>query len=152
MHSQFRQHHAYVSLDVVFDVVRYQSVRKKEKEAKRKKNKHKRIINKMLNNFGVGWIRTFEKHLDYVTKFLPDISVISVERHKAMLRIKFSAPTEDLQYVLDCVSYKIERESARTCEMCGGLGVRRFSEWLQEPLCLCTTCYALHVDAILSNQ
>lgn len=106
----------------------------------------------MLNDFGSGWSTLFEKHINYVVTSLPEVKLSSIERYKAMLRVKFETSNEHLQYVLDCFSYKIERESARTCETCGGYGFRRFSEWLIEPLCLCTQCYTKHVDAIISKQ
>lgn len=106
----------------------------------------------MLKEFGTGWSNLFEKHLEYAKTFLPDIKLVKIERYKAMLRITFETPNEHLQYILDCFSYKIERESARTCETCGNYGFRRFSEWLSEPLCLCTPCYVKHVDDSISKQ
>lgn len=106
----------------------------------------------MLNNFGSGWRDLFEKHLEYVSTFLPDTTLSSVERYKGMLRIKFTAPNEHIQYLLDSFTYKIERDSARTCELCGNYGFRRDSEWFSGQLCLCTPCLIKHVDSIVSQQ
>lgn len=106
----------------------------------------------MLNNFGIGWRNLFEEHVEYVKNSITGVTVVSVERYKAMLRVKFQTEDKNLQYILDCLSYKIERDSAKTCEHCGEYGFRRFSEWLQEPLCLCTPCYVKHVDSIISQQ
>ena len=106
----------------------------------------------MLNEFGTGWSNLFEKPIEYAITSLPDVTLSKIERYKAMLRVTFTAENEQLQYILNCLSYKIERESARTCEVCGEYGFRRFSEWMVEPLCLCTPCYVKHVDNIISKQ
>jgi hypothetical protein len=106
----------------------------------------------MLNNFGLGWRNLFESHVEYVKTSMSEVNILSIERYNAMLRIKFETTDEHLQFILDCFAYKVERDSAKTCEFCGEYGFRRFSEWLKEPLCLCTPCYVKHVDSILSQQ
>lgn len=106
----------------------------------------------MLNNFKTGWQSLFEKRLVYIKTLLGDSVVITPERYTGMLRIKFETSDENMQYMLNCVSYKIERESAKICEHCGKYGVRRFDEVLDEPICLCLDCYVLTVDSILSQQ
>jgi formylmethanofuran dehydrogenase subunit E len=106
----------------------------------------------MLNNFGLGWRNLFESHVEYVKTSMSQVNILSIERYNAMLRIKFETGDVHLQFILDCFAYKIERDSAKTCEHCGEYGFRRFGEWLQEPLCLCTPCYVKHVDSILSQQ
>ena len=106
----------------------------------------------MLKEFGTGWSNLFENAIKYAITSLPDVTLTNIERYKAMLRVTFTTSNKDLQYILDCLSYKIERESARTCETCGSYGFRRFSEWLSEPLCLCTPCYVKHVDDSISKQ
>jgi len=106
----------------------------------------------ILNKFGTGWKELFEKRLEYVNNVIAPDSIKNIERYRAMLRIKFESLDNDLQYVLDCVSYKIERESAITCERCGSYGSRRLSDLLPEPICLCLTCYTLEVDTILSEK
>lgn len=106
----------------------------------------------MLNNFGIGWRNLFEKRIEFITEFLPEISVSSLERYNGMLRVKFTSTNEHIQYILDCVSYKIERDSVRTCELCGRYGFRRNDEILSESLCLCTTCHVKYVDDILTKQ
>lgn len=106
----------------------------------------------MLNEYGLGWRNLFEKHLEYVITSLPDISISRIERYRGMLRITFNTSNAHLQYLLDSFSYKIERESAKTCEMCGAYGLRRFDDWIKEPMCLCLPCYTLTVDDILNNK
>jgi hypothetical protein len=106
----------------------------------------------MLDNFKEGWRNKFESCLNYVQTTLPEARIESIERYKAMLRIKFVAPNPDMQYLLDCLSYKIERDSARMCEFCGEFGYRRLDELFTEPLCLCFTCYVREVDSILNNN
>ena len=108
----------------------------------------------MLNNFGIGigWRNLFEKHVEYSITYLPDTTISSIERYEGMLRIKFHTPNEHLQYILNSFAYKIERVSAKTCEHCGAYGFRHKNEWFSEQLCLCTPCYVLHVDDIISKQ
>ncbi len=105
----------------------------------------------MLHNFGIGWRDLFEKHIDYAITSLPETSVSKIERYRGMLRIEFKASNAHLQYILDSFSYKIERESARTCEKCGAYGLRRFDDLLQETMCMCLPCYTLTVDEILNK-
>lgn len=105
----------------------------------------------MLNNFGTGWKTLFEKHIEYAVSVLPDVYVESVQRYKGMLRITFKSSNEHLQYILNCFSYKMERESAKTCEKCGKYGHRIFDERLDEPMCMCLDCYVLTVDSIISQ-
>lgn len=105
----------------------------------------------MLNNFKVGWKNIFEKRLTYIKTLFGDNIVIKPTRYKGMLRIHFETDDENIQYILNCISYKMERESAKICENCGKQGIRR-KELLDEPMCLCLTCYALTVDSILSQQ
>lgn len=105
----------------------------------------------MIDNFGIGWRNVFEKHLDYAITSLPETSISRIERYRGMLRIAFETPNAHLQYILDSFSYKIERESAKTCEQCGEYGLRRFDELLEEPMCMCLRCYTLTVDKILNN-
>jgi hypothetical protein len=68
------------------------------------------------------------------------------------LRVKLEAPLDkSIQYIVDCVTYKIERESALTCESCGKHGKPKI-DMLPEKMCLCWKCYALEVDAIMSSN
>jgi hypothetical protein len=106
----------------------------------------------MLNNFGLGWRNKFEKRFEYVLTSLNNVSLTRVKRYKGMLRSKFKTDDNELQYVLDCVSYKIERESVTVCETCGDYGRRRITKWLSEPMCLCIPCYVKLVDDLISQQ
>lgn len=101
----------------------------------------------MLNNFGTGWQSKFGKRLNAMLEILPNISINSIERFRGMLRISASALDKDVQYIVDCVTYKIERESVNTCEGCGKHGIRRDAH-IPEMMCLCWKCYALKIDEL----
>lgn len=122
----------------------------KEKVAKRKRKPE--TLN-MLKQFGTGWQEKFSKRLESINKLFPEATLNGVIRYHGMLRLDFFAPSDDIQYVLDCVAYKIERESAKTCELCGKNAVRRTGDIrLPEPKCLCVNCYALELDRLLTQD
>jgi hypothetical protein len=102
----------------------------------------------ILKEFGSGWQERFESRLQDLLTLFPDIELINVERFHGMLRVQFDVPDQRIDYIIKAVSYKIERESAQTCEQCGGSG-RRKEEYLSEKLCLCWKCYAIEIDKIL---
>lgn len=101
----------------------------------------------LLNNFKTGWKEAFTPKLEILFKMFPDITFVNAKRQHGLLKISISALDKDTQYVVDCVIYKIERESAKTCEECGRIGQGRI-DLLPEKMCLCWKCYALEVDAI----
>lgn len=106
----------------------------------------------MLESFGTGWREAFEKRLLQIKKIFPELEIKNAKRYYGMLRLDFLAPSDDIQYVADCVAYRIERESAKKCEHCGKNGVRRTGDLrLPEPKCLCITCYALELDKWLTQ-
>lgn len=104
----------------------------------------------ILNDFKIGWQNKFEQRLNALERLFPDITLQSVERYKGMLRVKFTSLDNDIQDVLDSVTYKIERESAQTCEGCGKQG-RRTEEHLPEKMCLCWKCHALEIEQIQNS-
>jgi len=107
----------------------------------------------MLENFGTGWKNAFEKRLDTIRNIFPEVRIKSINRYFGMLRLDFIAPSDDIQYVVDCVAYRIERESAKKCEMCGKNGVRRTGDLrLPEAKCLCINCYAVELDKYLTEN
>jgi formylmethanofuran dehydrogenase subunit E len=105
----------------------------------------------ILDNVGLGWKKKFEDRINKVFKLFSDSKIISYGRENALLKIKIIAVDEEYQDIIDSVTYKIERESARTCEECGGYG-RRWEEHLLEKKCLCWKCYALEVDALMQIE
>jgi hypothetical protein len=105
----------------------------------------------ILKEFKPGWQIAFEERIQFLFTLWPDIKLTNINRSHGMLRIKLETLDKQVQYILDSVSYKIERESAHTCEECGTRGVRR-EEFLSEKMCLCWKCYALEVDAIEANN
>lgn len=105
----------------------------------------------ILENFKEGWQKAFEERLVSLFKIFPGLSVKSMQRYRGMLRIQLEALDSEVQYIVDCVTYKIERESGNTCEVCGAIGKRR-SQLLPETLCVCWKCYALEVDALESRN
>lgn len=109
-------------------------------------------MNNLLKEFKTGWQKIFEPKLDSVFKVFPSIQFISAHRVYGVLRIKLESPLDkDIQYILDCITYKIERESALICESCGNHGKPK-TDMLPEKMCLCWKCYALEVDAIMSDN
>jgi hypothetical protein len=99
----------------------------------------------ILQDFKPGWQSLFESRLVTLTKFFPELVLVEATRYSGMLRIKYSSTNPEIQELADAVTYKIERESARTCERCGKYG-RRLSEHLSEKMCLCLKCYVYEVD------
>lgn len=106
----------------------------------------------ILEKFGVGWRNTFECKLERLFQILPDLRLVNVERFNGMLRIKIETLDNDIQYIVNCVVYKIERDSVRVCEECGKPTNGRRIELLPEPMSLCWTCYALTVDKLQSKN
>lgn len=131
--------------------------RKKKKKQKEKKEKNKNVITielitMILQEFGKGWSDRFEHKLQSLFHLLPDISLSSVQRFHGMLRVKIDALDKDVQYIVDCVVYKIERESYRVCEECGSSASFQREELLPEKRCLCWKCYALTVEKLQTKQ
>lgn len=108
----------------------------------------------MLDAFGDGWRHEFEPKLKSLFTLFPSIVVESISNFEGMLRIKLSALDNDVQYVLDCVTFKIERESAVICEICGKRGKRSAAEdaFLKQRRCLCWACYAMEIDSMESHN
>jgi len=106
----------------------------------------------MLDNFELGWRKTFTPYIECALKSFPNTVVETIQRFEAMLRIKMVGSTPEIQYILDSICYKIERDSVKMCENCGKHGFRRFDEYLPEPKCLCFACYVHEVDGILNNN
>jgi hypothetical protein len=104
----------------------------------------------MLKSFGTGWQNKFEKRLNAMLELLPDVSITSIERFRGMLRITAKALDNEVQHIVDSVTYKIERESVNTCEECGIHGIRRDAH-IPEMMCLCWKCYALKIDSLQRN-
>ena len=107
----------------------------------------------ILKEFNTGWQDKFEDKVQALFNKLPDITLKRIERYRGMLRINIQALDKDTQYIVDCTTYVIERESAKTCEHCGNHGVRRSHEdWLPEMTCLCLPCYTIAIDNTISQQ
>lgn len=101
------------------------------------------------NIIGNGWIEKFNPRLEILFKIFPDTIVESIQRFKGMLRIRLIALDKDTQFILDSVTYKIERESAKACELCGKSGKRITDEsYFSEERCLCWKCYAMEIDSM----
>ena len=105
----------------------------------------------ILKDFGEGWRFKFEERLQAIYKYFPDAELVSAIRYLGMLRIEFKTLDKDAQDILNSITYKIERESTRTCERCGNFG-RRQEEHLPEKMCVCWKCYALIVDELVQNN
>jgi hypothetical protein len=97
----------------------------------------------ILKNFGIGWHKLLDKvyTVQYHLAFPTHIS--SVERKNGMLKVSFdrALTSEEQQFILDSIEYRIERLTAKICEQCGKYGLRRTT--LPETQTLCTACYAI---------
>jgi hypothetical protein len=117
------------------------------KRKKRKRSKKKR--KKMNNITGTGWNTLIDKAIA-ITEKLEFANIESINTEHGMLKIKFTEPLDKTeQYILDCLSYKLERESARLCETCGEYGLRRQN--LPVTKCLCTKCYTLEYNELMES-
>ena len=105
----------------------------------------------ILKKFRKGWQEAFEKRLSAIERVLPDVTLKSAARYKGMLRVKYEALDKDVQMIVDCVTYKIERDSAIVCEGCGKRG-KRTDEFLPEKMCFCWKCHALEVEQIKTPE
>ena len=91
-----------------------------------------------------GWHKLIDKAYA-ITDILPFAQIIDVSTNHSMLQIHFDTALDNSQqYVLDCISYKIERESAKICEECGLNGFRRKD--IPHSPCLCTACYTIQYN------
>lgn len=96
----------------------------------------------------IGWHSLLER-LERVDSALRSLAVpmyggiTSIERNNGMLKVVFAELSEDhfLYDIQDAITYRFERISARTCEICGIFGRRRTD--LQTVRTLCTEHYAL---------
>lgn len=96
-----------------------------------------------------GWHKLIDKAFA-ITNILPFAKIESITFKYSMLQINFqSALDKSQQYVLDSISYKIERESARICQECGSGGNRR-KDIINTP-CLCTICYTLQYNEMMES-
>lgn len=91
-----------------------------------------------------GWHKLIDKAYAIVD-LLPFAEIKDITTNHSLLQIHFdSALDNSQQYVLDCISYKIERESAKICEECGLNGFRRKD--IPHSPCLCTACYTIQYN------
>lgn len=99
---------------------------------------------------GKGWNVLIEKVYSIQNK-LSFAIVTSITKEHGMLKINFQDPLDnDLQYVLDCIAYRIQRQSARMCELCGAYGESRKN--LPEIQYLCTPCYAIKLSDVMESM
>lgn len=103
-----------------------------------------------LDNFRKGWKQVFTPYFNFLYKLFPEIKVKSAVRYMGMMRIQLTHSDHYVQYLLDSVTYKLERHSVRICEECGSAaGIRiKYDDRLPEILCLCWKCYAMEISSI----
>lgn len=98
---------------------------------------------------GKGWISLIDKAYAISSK-LEFAKIESISREYGMLKIKFAQVLDKHeQYLLDSLSYKIERDSVHTCEECGAYARRRKN--LETTLALCTVCYTLRYNHMMES-
>ena len=111
------------------------------------------MIQEYLKHFGAGWQNAFTPKLEILIRMFPTVNIVSAIRHFGTLRITADGALDnDQRFVVDCILYKIERESATICEGCGKPCRIAKTEHLPEKKMLCWKCYALEVDAIMSDN
>jgi hypothetical protein len=123
---------------------------KKEKKKKQKEKKEKNMNKEKAKEIiKPGWHKLIDRAYAIVD-LLPFAEISDVTTNHSMLQINFDATLDNSQqYVLDCISYKIERESAKMCEECGLNGFRR-KDIAHSP-CLCTTCYTIQYNNVMES-
>lgn len=98
---------------------------------------------------GKGWLTLIDKVYAISSK-LEFAKIESINREHGMLKIKFTQVLDKHdQYLLDSLSYKIERDSVHTCEECGAYARRRKN--LEITLALCTTCYTFKYNQMMES-
>ena len=103
----------------------------------------------LLKKVNKGWYSLIEL-AHTISTIIPFANILDISNNHSMLQIIFEKRLDKHeQYVLDCIAYKIERDSARLCEDCGLYGVRRLN--LPEKQTLCTSCYALKYSAYMES-
>ena len=91
--------------------------------------------------FGEGW-KSLEDLLNEIVISLPFAKIQKKYHRFGMLCVEFvplDNPAE--QYILQCIAYKLERDSALLCERCGSSG--RARKDLDPRRVLCLPCYAI---------
>ena len=103
-------------------------------------------------------IETFDKGWDDIELLLKDITetcsfavVESKQRRLGMFHVTFvSGATPAEQFILDSISYMLERKSVWICEKCGGKGFIRKNMTPRRILCL--SCFAITLSEISETQ
>jgi len=105
----------------------------------------------VLENYGIGWQTAFEPVLQQLQHLFPELVFSSIRRKSGMLEvISNTVLDKPTQFVVDSTLFKIERASARTCELCGARGKRtKHNPYLPEILCLCWTCETLETNRVV---
>ena len=84
-------------------------------------------IEEAKTKVGTGWHSLIDHYHDMVNRLTEPSTIVSVERRIGMLNIKASPLNDDhpTQEILDRLSWSVERDSAKVCEICGRKGFRR---------------------------
>lgn len=110
------------------------------------------LTDKALETFP-GW-KDIINNLSSAAEFL-NLNV-DIERNNGMLKAEFQVDNSNavLYTITSALSYKAERDSAKTCEQCGKWGNRH--KMLPVVMCLCSAClafvYSEQVDEIRATQ
>jgi hypothetical protein len=102
--------------------------------------KEKEKLEHFKNKTAPGWSSLLDIVNNILDIFPESVSIKSIDKKHGMLSIQFNLLSDPhLTYLLNSLSYKIERDSARICKVCGSRGMRRkllnndvycFSCWL----------------------
>jgi len=100
----------------------------------------------MIDQFDKGW-DSIEVLLSQLLEECPYAEIESKERRLGMFHVKFKPMTSPAkQFILDCITYMLERKSVWICERCGNKGFIRKQMTPRKILCL--PCYAFTLSDI----
>jgi len=93
--------------------------------------------------FRSGWKELLDKSFRMV-RFIEGADIKGAKRHYGLLHVYVTAPDEERLLAAEGVAWKCERLSARVCEGCGGIGIRRVN--LKTPINFCSDCFTIYLD------
>lgn len=106
----------------------------------------------MNKPFDKGWDHLVER-VNSVLEVLPFAKVESLGYRHGMLSVNFTPldnPTE--QFILNSISYCLERESVKVCELCGATNSIAIRKSLTPRKILCLRCYAFTLSDLSEKE
>lgn len=109
-------------------------------------------LREIYSDIGTGWYGLLDTVSNVTQASHGDFQVTAIIRHNGMLQVTFTPLKESpgVVFIMNAVTYRIERLSARICEGCGQHGNRRTE--LPTTQTLCVRCYALKYSEFKDPQ